>query len=245
MKYKKLSFVIPVYNEERTLEQLLAKVEAAELDIEKEIVLVDDGSRDRSPEILRKLSTKPGYKVLFNESNSGKSQTVKHGLLATTGDLVVIQDADLEYDPEDLDEFVQTFQLTNVDIIYGNRFGKDNKVVYWQNWIGNTALSYFSALITGLRAGMWTRDMEVCYKMVKGEVYREIAAELISRSRFGLEPELTALFSKYKLDGRHLRFRQIPICYYPRTLAEGKHMNAVKDGLKAGWEIIKFNFFKH
>ena len=245
MKYRKLSFIIPVYNEERTLEQLLAKVAAAELDIEKEIVLVDDGSRDRSPEILQKLSKQPGYKVLFNENNSGKSQTVKRGILASTGDLVVIQDADLEYDPEDLDEFVQTFQLTDVDVIYGNRFGKANKVVYWHNWIGNTGLSYFSAFITGLRAGMWTRDMEVCYKMARGEVYRDIAKKLTSRSTFGLEPELTALFSKYKIDGRHLQFRQIPICYYPRTLAEGKHMSAINDGIKAGWEIIKFNFLKH
>ncbi len=244
MKYNKLSLVIPVWNEERTLEQLLAKVESLDIPLAKEIILVDDGSSDSSRQILQKYAGNPMYKVLFNDHNMGKSQTVKHGIIASTGDLVVIQDADLEYEPKDLIQFVTEFENSPVDVIYGNRFGLSNKVVYWQNWFGNTLLSMVSGLITGLRSGMWTRDMEVCYKMAKGDIYREIGAKITSTSRFGLEPELTALFSKYKAQGKHLLFKQLPVAYYPRTFAEGKKMSAVKDGLKAGWEITKYNFLR-
>jgi glycosyltransferase involved in cell wall biosynthesis len=242
--YKKLSFIIPVYNEEKTLVTLLDKVEQANLGIEKEVVLVDDGSTDGTLQILERYINKPGYKVLYNEHNMGKSQTVKVGILASTGDLVVIQDADLEYDPAELDKFVQIFSKDEADVVYGNRFAKQNKVIYWQNWVGNTFLSYVSGLFTGLRSGMWTRDMEVCYKMARGDVFRSIGQTIVSRSTFGLEPELSAKFSKFRLAGRKLRFRQLPISYYPRTIAEGKHMHAFKDGFKALWEIFRFNFFK-
>jgi glycosyltransferase involved in cell wall biosynthesis len=242
MKFNKLSLVIPVYNEERTILQLLAKLAAVPFGIETEVILVDDGSKDKSREILqREFGGNPGYKIMFNEKNMGKSQTVRKGLLASTGDLVVIQDADLEYDPAELKEFVDLFQNSNVDVVYGNRFGKDNKVVYWQNWIGNRSLSAFSSIFTGLRSGMWTSDMEVCYKMVRGDVFRAIAQTIVSKSTFGLEPEVTAKLSRYKVDGKHLRFAQLAISYYPRTLAEGKKMHAVRDGIKALGEILKFN----
>jgi glycosyltransferase involved in cell wall biosynthesis len=241
MAYQKLSLVIPVYNEERTLEQLIAKVVTAPLGIEKEIILLDDGSKDSSREILKKYQDKPGFKIMFNEKNMGKSQTVRKGIMASTGDLVVIQDADLEYVPNELEEFVKAFNNSDLDVIYGNRFGKDNKVIYWQNWFGNRGLSLISAMFTGLRAGMWTSDMEVCYKMAKGEIFRSIAPTIVSTSVFGLEPEVTAKFSKYKVNGKHINFKQIPISYLPRSIAEGKHMSAVKDGMKALWEILKFN----
>lgn len=241
MKYQKLSFIIPVYNEEHTLMQLVNRVLDADLGITKEIILVDDGSRDNSAQILRELAGRPEFKVIFNEHNMGKSQTVRNGILQSTGDLVVIQDADLEYDPQDLLPFVQNFQNTDVQLIYGNRFGRHNKVIYPQNWIGNTLLSYFSALLTGLRARMWIRDMEVCYKMADGDIFRKIGKTIKSTSRFGLEPELTAKFAKYTVHGKHLNFLQLPINYYPRTVAEGKKMSAVKDGIKALVEIVKFN----
>ncbi len=238
---KKISFVIPVYNEERTLEQLVTKLEQLNIEIEKEIVLVDDGSTDTTPQILANYKKRAGFVVLKNPKNMGKSQTVRNGILATTGDIVVIQDADLEYNPENLVSFVNLFLQDKVDLVYGNRFGKSNKVIYWQNWIGNRFLSLLSSVFTGLRSGMWTKDMEVCYKMARGDIFREIGETVVSKSTFGLEPELTAKFSKYRLNGKPLRFEQISIDYYPRTLAEGKKMHAVKDGLKAIVEIFKFN----
>lgn len=242
MTYKKLSFIIPIYNEEKTLEQLLAKVESVDLgNIQKEIVLVNDGSKDASAQILEKFASNPVYKVIHNPKNMGKSQTVRNGLLESTGDLVVIQDADLEYEPENLKEFVELFQQDKADVIYGNRFGKKNKIIYVQNWLGNTVLSLLSSLFTGFRSGMWTRDMEVCYKMAKAEVFRDIAKTIVSTSTFGLEPELTAKFSKYKINNKHLRFKQVAIDYYPRSIEEGKKMHAIKDGLKAVREILKFN----
>ena len=243
MKYKTLSLVIPVYNEEKTLTKLLAKVDAVKLSVEKEIVLVDDGSQDGTSKILAKYRNKPGFVVASNPHNMGKTQTVKHGITRSTGDLVVIQDADLEYDPQDLVKFIELFQADEVDLVYGNRFGKNNKVIYWQNWIGNTLLSYFSSLFTGLRSGMWTRDMEVCYKMAPGDIFRAIGKDIVSKSGFGLEPELTARFARYRLGGRRLRFKQVPINYYPRTMAEGKHMNAFRDGSMALFEILRFNLF--
>jgi glycosyltransferase involved in cell wall biosynthesis len=239
--YKKLSFIIPIYNEEKTLEELIQKVLDVEMPLKKELVLVDDGSKDSSRDILKNYEGKDGFKVVYNEKNMGKSQTVRNGIQHSTGDLVVIQDADFEYEPQNLKEFVKIFMEDKADLVYGNRFGKKNEVIYAQNWIGNTMLSYFSSIFTGLRGGMWTRDMEVCYKMCKGEVFREIGATIQSKSTFGLEPEMTAKFAKYRLNGKRLRFKQVPIDYYPRSIAEGKKMNAFKDGAKALWEILKFN----
>lgn len=236
--YKKLSFIVPVYNEERTLRKLLTKILATDFRIEIEIVAVNDCSKDSSGQIL---ASYPQVKLINNEMNMGKTQSVKKGLLASSGDLVVIQDADLEYDPSELTEFVKLFQEDKCDVVYGNRFGKSNKVIYWQNWLGNRFLSLVSSLFTGIRSGMWTHDMEVCYKMARGDVFRRIAATITSKSKFGLEPELSAKFSKYKLSGKHLRFAEVPISYNPRTIAEGKHMSAVKDGIKALYEILKYN----
>jgi len=178
-------------------------------------------------------------RLFFHEKNMGKSQTVKTGLLETKGEYVVIQDADLEYDPADLLPMLQKIQDEKLDVIYGNRFSHKNEVVYFQNWIGNTMLSAFSALITGLRANMWPRDMEVCYKMAKGDLYRSLSARITSKTNFGFEPEITAMFSKVK----GVKFAQLPISYFPRTMAEGKHMKAFQDGFKALKEIIRFNFF--
>ncbi len=240
-KYQNLSFVVPAYNEEKNIRTIIDKIQSLDYGVEKELVIVNDWSKDSTAQILKEFEGKEGFKILHNEKNLGKSQSVRRGIVETTGDLVVIQDADSEYDPSDLLSFVEKFQNSDVDLIYGNRFGKNNKVIYIQNWIGNTALSFFSSLFTGLRAGIWTRDMEVCYKMSKGDIFREIGKTIESKSTFGLEPEMTSKFSKYKIKGKHLKFYQIPISYYPRTFKEGKKMHAFKDGMKALIEIIKFN----
>lgn len=245
---KKLSIVIPIYNEEKTLETLVNNVLAVQFpeNIQTEIILVNDGSKDSSAEIMKKLSNEHPQiiKSFHNEKNSGKTQTVKNGLSYTTGDLVVIQDADLEYDPQELVDLINLLQRENLDVVYGDRFGKKNKVVYWQNYIGNRALSLFSNLFTYPRIRVFIPDIEVCYKMVKGNVARELGKTIKSTSKFGLEPEITAKLSKYKLEGKHLRFGIVPISYYPRTIAEGKKMSAFSDGFKALKEIIQFNLMK-
>lgn len=243
MKYKKLSLVIPVYNEETTIEELLNLVIQTDLGIEKEILCIDDGSNDDTRKILSKYQKKNKIKFLKNNKNLGKTQTVRKGLLETTGDLVVIQDADLEYEPQDLKRFIDLFNNSNVDVVYGNRFGQKNKVIFRSLWLGNTFLSIVSSLFTYPRARIYTRDMEVCYKMMKGNIFRNIAKNIKAKSRFGLEPELTARIAKYKINGKHINFKQIPINYHPREFSEGKHMEPIKDGLKALWEIVKFNTF--
>lgn len=244
MDNKTLSIVIPVYNEEKTLEILVQKVLEVKFpqNVNTEIILVNDGSKDKSGEIMDSLAKRfSNIRAYHNEKNSGKTQTVKNGLSFTTGEYVVIQDADLEYEPNELSEMMQFMLDKNLDVVYGNRFGKKNKVVYWQNYIGNRGLSIFSNLFTYPRIRVFIPDMEVCYKMMKGEVARELGRSITSTSRFGLEPEITAKLSKYRLDGKHLKFGVVPISYYPRTIAEGKKMNAIDDGLKALKEILQFN----
>ncbi len=241
---KTLSLVIPIWNEEKTLEILVQKVLQVNFPegINTEIILVNDGSKDKSGEIMDELARKhENIKSYHNEKNSGKTQTVKNGLSYTTGDYVVIQDADLEYEPAELAEMMQLMINKELDVVYGNRFGKKNKVVYWQNYIGNRALSFFSNIFTYPRIKVFIPDMEVCYKMMRGNVARELGKTIESTSRFGLEPEITAKLSKYKINGKHLKFGVVPISYYPRTLAEGKKMNAINDGIKALKEILQYN----
>lgn len=243
---KTLSLVIPIWNEEKTLEILVQKVLQVNFPegINTEIILVNDGSKDKSGEIMDELARKhENIKSYHNEKNSGKTQTVKNVLSYTTGDYVVIQDADLEYEPAELAEMMQLMIEKDLDVVYGNRFGKKNKVVYWQNYIGNRALSFFSNIFTYPRIKVFIPDMEVCYKMMRGDVARELGKTIESTSKFGLEPEITAKLSKYKINGKHLKFGVVPISYYPRTLAEGKKMNAINDGLKALKEIIQYNIF--
>lgn len=237
----KLSIVIPNYNEEKTILQIIDKILKLNWPIALELVIVDDCSRDKSRELLSIYQSDKRFKLIFNEQNLGKSRSVKKGILATTGDLIVVQDADLEYEPANLLDFIKLFQTHDLDIVYGNRFGKNNKFIYVGNWIGNRALSLFSSLFTWFRNGMWTQDMECCYKMVKGEVLRAIAPKFTATSNFGIEPEITARLSRYK---PKLKFAELPIDYYPRTIAEGKHMRGISDGTKALLEILKYNLFK-
>jgi len=241
---KKISFVIPIYNEAKTLETLVSKVLAVDFPkkMKKELILVDDGSKDDSRKIMQSLQTAiPEVRVYFNSENMGKSQTVKKGLKKTTGDFVVIQDADLEYEPDEITDFISLMLDDSLDVVYGNRFGKKNKVIYIHNYIGNKFLSLISNLFTYPRIRVWIPDIEVCYKMMRGDIARRIGRQLVSTSGFGLEPEITARLSKTKKNGRHLKFGVVPISYDARTISEGKSMHAFKDGTKALWEIISFN----
>ncbi|WKZ30852.1 MAG: glycosyltransferase family 2 protein [Candidatus Dojkabacteria bacterium] len=239
-----LSIVIPVYNEEKTLERVVNTVLKQDWRGNIEVIIVDDGSKDRSREIAKSLAKKStSVRTLENKKNMGKSQTVKRGILASTGKFVTIQDADLEYDVSELCAMFKVISEDEFDVVYGNRFGKKNKVIYIQNYIGNHFVSLFSNFFTYPRIKVYIPDMEVCYKLAKGDIFREVAEKIVSKSNFGFEPEVTARFARYKKDGKHLKFSIYPISYTARTIQEGKKMKAFQDGFKAAVEIVKFNIW--
>lgn len=236
-----LSIVIPVYNEEQTLSTVLDQISEQDWGAKIEVIIVDDGSKDRSPQIASQYSQKNRlFRSLVNQTNLGKSQTVKRGILESIGKYVVIQDADLEYEVNELAEMFRIIRKEDYDVLYGNRFGHNNKIIYMQNYIGNHFVSMFSNFFTYPRIKVYIPDMEVCYKMGRGGIFREIAQTIESKSNFGFEPEITAKFSKY---GK-LKFGIHPIHYHARSVEEGKKMKAFRDGFKAAYEIVKFNVFK-
>lgn len=239
---KALSVIIPVYNEEITLADIVDRVHIEMSSIDCEIIMIDDGSADRSREIAAEIvESHSNVRLLINEQNLGKTQTVVKGIKDSLGDVVVIQDADHEYNPQELVYLYETMIKGDYDVVYGNRFGKKNDVIYLKNYIGNRFLSFISNLFTYPRIRVWIPDMEVCYKMIRGNVARDVAKLIESRSNFGFEPEITARLSKYKKNGEHLKFCIIPISYKPRTVGEGKKMHAFKDGISALKEIIRYN----
>jgi len=239
----RLSVVMPVYNEIRTLAQVIERVRSTNLPLE--LVIVDDGSRDGSRELLADLrdsaaSASVGnstegvpysLKVIFHEKNQGKGGALKTGFLACTGDVVVIQDADLEYDPQDYRSLLQPIALGQADVVYGSRFSHIDGPVhhYWHRW-GNQLITRLSNWRSG-RA--WT-DVETCYKMVRRELLQKIAPGLCERG-FGIELELTAKLSR--LPG--VRFYERPVSYVGRSWADGKKIG-IKDGLWALWCILRY-----
>lgn len=246
MNKKILSIIIPAYNESRTLVEIVEKLIKIILpnEMHKEIIIVNDGSKDDTFVIAQSLLKKYNFiKTIDNSSNLGKSQTVKNGILSSTGDFVIVQDADLEYDPNDISKMVELYFSKNLNVVYGNRFGKKNKVIYWQNYYGNKLITFFSNIFTFPRIKKYLPDMEVCYKLIEGNVARDIAKTINSKSNFGIEPEITAKLARYKLKGKRLKFGIIPVSYFPRSIAEGKKMKAFQDGFKAAIEIIRFNLF--
>jgi glycosyltransferase involved in cell wall biosynthesis len=246
--FSKISLVIPAFNEERSILSILEKVVEVKFprNIKKEIVIVNDCSTDETRTLLesyiRKNKRYAEFKLLDNPTNLGKSQTIKHGILHTTGDLVVIQDADLEYNPNDLIAFVNTFlEYPNVDVIYGNRFNRKNIFISPTHYLGNKFVTFLSNLLTFGR-GFTTKDMETCYKMAKGDLFRKLISTLESTTNFGLEPEITAKFSLYRrIDGKRLNFKQLDVHYKPRTQNDGKKMRWFKHGVEALKEIVYFN----
>jgi glycosyltransferase involved in cell wall biosynthesis len=241
---KKLSIVIPAYNEEKTILPLLQRVVKVDLpaDISKEILIVNDASNDKTGHIvnlfIKQKFPNVTFKYLENDQNLGKSQTVRKGVLHSTGDLVVVQDADLEYNPQDLAEMVNMF-LTDpkADVIYGNRFNRNNHFINPIHLLGNKFLTSFSNILTSTK-GFRVKDMETCYKMGRGDLMREIFNTLQSESNFGLEPEVTA-----KLSLKDVTVRNMDISYIPRSVSEGKKMKWFKHGIEAVNEIVKYNIF--
>lgn len=244
-KIQKLSIIIPIYNEEKTLEELVKKVLNVRLPqgIKKEIILINDASKDGSRKIIKKLASKNrNIRSFSNKMNLGKSQTVRKGILKSSGDFVIIQDADLEYNPEEIVGMIKLVENNDFDVVYGNRFGRKSKVIYRHYYLGNKFVSLFSNFFTYPRIRVWIPDMEVCYKLIRGDIARKLFQKLKARSSFGLEPEITAKLSRYKEKGKYLRFGVFPISYCPRTIEEGKHIR-ITDGLKALIEIVKYNVF--
>lgn len=241
-----LSYIVPAYNEQNNLETIIEKVLATTLpqQFTKEIIIVNDCSTDNTATIANTLAKKyPEVTAIHNKKNKGKTQTVREGIMKSTGDYVVIQDADLEYDPEDIVLMLDQLLKHDCTVAYGNRFGIDNGFIYFANFYGNIFISFISSLFTSARIHVMIPDMEVCYKMVRGDIIRDLAPGIVSKSNFGFEPEITAKLARYKLNGEKLKFIVLPIRYYPRTMEEGKKMHAFRDGFKALLEIIRFNIF--
>ncbi len=234
----KLSIVIPVYNENATLCQLVDKVCDAAVKLSSqidsfEIVIVDDFSNDGSRELLKeRFLKKANFKVFFQEYNQGKGAALCAGIAKTDGDVVLIQDADLEYDPSDYPVLLGPILSKRADVVYGSRFkGEVSRVLYYDHYLGNQFLTFMSNLFTNLNLS----DMETCYKVFRGPIIRQM---IITSKRFGVEPEMTAKIAKI----RGIRIYEVPVSYFGRTYEEGKKIGW-KDGVSALWCILKYNLF--
>lgn len=241
---KKLSIVIAVYNEEKFIHKTLEAVaKSNSLKFLKEVIVIDDGSTDNTRLILKdsitKLGKKPGLKFIeiYNDKNRGKGSAVKEGILSSTGDYLLIQDADLEYTPEEYPFLLEPFVRNDADVVYGSRFISDrpHRVLYFWHYVVNNLLTTFSNMLTNLNL----TDMETGYKAFKGDLIRTIAKDLESE-RFGFEPEVTARIAKVK----GIKIFEVGVSYSGRTYNEGKKINWT-DGIRALWEIIKYNLLSN
>ena len=226
----RLSIVMPIYNEAATVESSIARVRSVPLSIE--LVCVDDGSADGTRDILRQLKEQGIIdQLLLQDRNQGKGAAVRRGIDAATGQIIVIQDADLEYDPFDLPQLLEPILDGRADAVFGSRFtGGVHRVLYFWHRLGNGMLTLLSNMLTDLNL----TDMETCYKMVRADLMKSLP---LTSNRFGIEPELTARLAQAKA-----RIYEVPISYSGRTYAEGKKINW-KDGMAAFWHIVRYNFF--
>jgi glycosyltransferase involved in cell wall biosynthesis len=231
-----LSVVIPVYNESQTIDRIIAAVDGQA--IEKEIIVVDDGSSDGTREKLAVIASQNGHiRVLAHHQNQGKGAALRTGFAAARGRFVVVQDADLEYDPSEFGKLLQPLVDDRADVVFGSRFaGRDNRrVLYFWHALGNRFLTLLSNMFTNLNVS----DMETCYKVFRREIIQNIE---IREDRFGVEPELTAKVARYRQNGKPLRIFEVGISYYGRTYQEGKKIGW-RDGLHALWCILRYNLF--
>ena len=229
-----LSIVIPCYNERPTLRALIERViEAPPADMEKELVVVDDGSTDGSREVLEELAAEhPGIKPVFHERNQGKGSAIRSAQAVCTGDIVIIQDADLEYDPQCYPELIEPILSGRADVVYGSRFagGRPRRVLLFWHQVGNRIISTLSNMCTDLNLS----DIETCYKVFRGDWFRGIPLQC---RRFDFEPEITAKIARLKL-----RVYEVPIDYHGRTYQAGKKITW-RDGLVAIYTIVKYRLF--
>ena len=226
-----LSVVVPAYNEERTLGIVVRKL--LELPHLREVVIVDDCSKDRTPEIARQLSAEyPAVKVVHHAVNSGKTEALKTGFQHTTGEIVIVQDADLEYDPSEIPNLMQPIIDGHADVVYGSRFlvRKTSRVLYFYHYLANRTLTFVSNLFTNINL----TDVETGYKALRGDIIRNM---IITSEGFGFEIEVTAKVAKLRCS-----IYETPISYYGRTYEEGKKIGPW-DGIAAFWYIIRYNLF--
>jgi len=237
-QFKKISIVVPIYNEDKTLDNIISAVENADvLGLEKEIVLVDDGSKDKSREILANYEDK--HKVLYHQKNQGKGAALKTGFSQATGDIILIQDADLEYDPKEYKNLLKPILDGKADVVYGSRFmgSEPHRVLYYWHYVGNKILTCLSNMLTNLNL----TDMETCYKVFTKEIMDQIHSKLQSK-RFGFEPEVTARVAKLAKKNK-CRIYEIGISYSGRTYKEGKKIGW-RDGLEAIWCVVRYNLLR-
>jgi glycosyltransferase involved in cell wall biosynthesis len=224
-----LSIVIPAYNEANFISDVIRRVQ--ETPYEKEIIIIDDGSVDGTRDILKGLK-EPNITVVLQEVNQGKGAALRAGFERAKGDIVIIQDADLEYDPRDYPKLLEPILEGKADVVYGSRFlGGPHRVLYFWHYVGNMAVTLLSNMFTNLNL----TDMETGYKVFKREVLKDIRIE---SNRFGFEPEITAKIAK-----GHFKVFEIPISYYGRSYEEGKKITW-RDGIKAFFTILKYNVFR-
>lgn len=226
----KLSVIIPVYNEKNTIEKIINLIKSVD-GIDKEIIVVDDASKDGTVEILKSLEIKhPDVKFVYKPENKGKGDTLKIGFSHSTGDYVIVQDADLEYDPQDYKKLLRALEEENVDVVYGSRFSGNYEDMSNLHYFGNKMLT----MVTNLLFGVMLTDMETCYKLMPGDFVRKLE---IKSPRFDFEPEITAKILK-----AGLKIKEVPISYKGRTQNEGKKITW-RDGFAAVWGLVKFRFF--
>ena len=226
-----LSVIVPCFNEINTLEQVINNIQNSPI-ASKELIIIDDFSKDGSREFLKNLNSK-NIRTIFHDKNLGKGAALSSGISIAKGEITIIQDADLEYDPNEYPVIISPIINNKADVVYGSRFqgGQPHRVVYFWHRVGNGFLTLLSNIFTDLNL----TDMETCYKAFKSEILKKI---IIEEKRFGFEPEITAKISK--LD---CRIYEVGISYYGRTYKDGKKIGW-KDGVRAIWCILKYNLFR-